>query len=324
MKKYVIFVIIICTILWAQEEDPLAERIEKLSEELFEGYTQPLVTAFGTGISTGLFHSAYSHDFLGFDLGVRGMYIQVPHSAKYFSGTALLCSLGTDGLVYDNVDLDSMSTVFGPDEETIVPTTGNAVGIPDTIPGGFDVSGVPLLVPQLNIGLPAGSEIAIRYIPFTYKGSSMRFMGIGIKQELTRLPPFNTVPMPVAIAIGGAYQRFSVKDSLGKQIVNSSNWVVQLLVSKRIAVFEPFAGVGYEDTKVYLSYEFEYQIPDTVSGIPTDLITVTEDIDVEIYGQNHYRAMIGFNLNLGFIYLHYDYNFLPYAVHNAIIGITIR
>ena len=66
MKKYVIFVIIICTILWAQEEDPLAERIEKLSEELFEGYTQPLVTAFGTAISTGLFHSAYSHDFLGF------------------------------------------------------------------------------------------------------------------------------------------------------------------------------------------------------------------------------------------------------------------
>ncbi|GAI44693.1 unnamed protein product, partial [marine sediment metagenome] len=34
------------------------------------------------------------------------------------------------------------------------------------------------------------------------------------------------VPMPVAIAIGGAYQRFGVKDSLGKQIVNSSNWVV--------------------------------------------------------------------------------------------------
>lgn len=324
MKKYLFFLIIICSMLWAQEEDPLAERIERLGEGLFEGYTQPLVNAFGAGISTGLFHSAYSHDFLGFDLSVCGIYIQIPRSAKYFSGRALLCSLGINGLVYDSVDLDSLSTVFGPEKETIVPTTGNAIGIPQTIPGGFDVSGVPLVVPQLNIGLAPGSEIILRYIPFTFKGSRIRFMGVGFKQELTRLPPLSMVPMPVAIAIGGAYQRFGVKDSLGKQIVNSSNWVVQLLVSKRIAVFEPFAGVGYEDTKVYLSYEFEYQIPDTSSGIPPDLITVTEDIDVEMYGQNHYRAMIGFNLNLGFFYLHYDYNFLPYAVHNAMIGITIR
>lgn len=201
MKKYLIFVIIICTILWAQEEDPLAERIERLGEGLFEGYTQPLVNAFGAGISTGLFHSAYSHDFLGFDLSVCGIYIQIPRSAKYFSGTALRCSLGINGLVYDSVELDSISTVFGPDGEIIVPTSGNAIGIPQTIPGGFELSGVPLAIPQLNIGLAPGSEIILRYIPFTFKGSRIRFIGVGFKQELTRLPPLSMVPMPVAIAI---------------------------------------------------------------------------------------------------------------------------
>lgn len=306
----------------AQSIEPLAEKIERMSIGLVEGYTQPLITAFGTGISTGLFHSAYSHDFLGFDLSVRAMYIQIPNSARYFSGTVLVCSLGAEGLVCDTIELDSMSTVFGPKNTTIVPKTRNSVGIPPSIPGGFDVSYVALALPQLNVGLFRGAEVALRYVPFTYKGSSVRFLGLGFKQELTRL--FGLKMAPVAVALGGAYQEFGIKDSLGSQVVNSKTWNLQFLVSTRIAVFEPFLGVGLERTRVFFPYEFNYELPDTINGLPTDHITITEKIDVELVGQDEYRAMVGFSFNLGFFYLHYDYNILPYSTHNAILGVTIR
>uniref|UniRef100_A0A7V0Z4H3 Uncharacterized protein n=1 Tax=candidate division WOR-3 bacterium TaxID=2052148 RepID=A0A7V0Z4H3_UNCW3 len=91
---------------------------------MLEGYTQPLITSFGTGISTGIFHSARSHSLLGFDIGVRGMLIQIPEMGKYFDAKVLTCSLANDNLDYDSLELDSVSTIFGPKERTIVPVKG--------------------------------------------------------------------------------------------------------------------------------------------------------------------------------------------------------
>jgi len=323
--KIMIVFCIICSALAAQDPvQPLAERIKQISEGLLAGYTQPVVTAFGTAVSTGLFHSAYSHDFLGFDLSVRAMYIQIPNSAKYYNDVAVVCSLANDQLVSYEVNLDSISTIFGPEEQPDIPAPGNAVGIPPNIPNGFNVSGVPFIMPQLNVGFVLGSEIFLRYIPFSYKGSSMKFLGFGIKQQINKLPFFKNVPLPVAIAIGGAYQRFGIKDSLGVQIVNTRNWALQLLVSKRLGPFEPVIGVGIEDTKAYIRYQFVYEIPDTINNIPQDRLSVIRDIDVEMEAENRNRIMAGFNLNIGFLFIHYDYNIVPYQTHNAIVGFKVR
>ena len=327
MKVIKIFfgIFIMLSVLVGQDPvQPLAERIKQISEDLLIGYTQPVVTAFGTAVSTGLFHSAYSHDFLGFDLSVRAMYIQIPNSAKYFDDAAVVCSLANDRLVSYEVHLDSISTIFGPEEQPEIPAPGNAVGIPPNIPSGFNVSGVPFVMPQLNVGLIFGSEILIRYVPFSYKGSSIRFLGIGAKQEINKLPFMKSVPLPVAFAIGGAYQTFGIKDSLGEQVVNTSNWCLQLLISKRLGPFEPVFGVGIEDTKAYIRYQFEYEIPDTINNIPEDRLSVIRDIDVELKAENRNRIMAGFNLNIGFLFLHYDYNIVPYQTHNAIIGFKVR
>jgi len=321
VKKILLFLLVVCTVVWAQNE-ALAERIKRLGEGLLRGYTQPLVTAFGSGISSGLFHSAYSHDVLGLDIGVHGIFVSIPSSAKYFDGTALICSLGLGGLVCDSVELENLSTVFGPADSTRVLTSGNAVAVPPVVPGGFNLSYVPLVVPQLNIGLVSGLEVGIRYLPFRFQGSSVRLMGISVKQELTKLPLISMTPMPLAIALGGAYQAFDINDSLGEQIVNSRTWSVQLLMSKRIAVFEPFVGVGIEGTKVHFPYEFKYDVPDINN--PGSLVTVTEAIDIEMHGENEYRAMFGFSLRLGFVLLHYDYNIMPYATHNAMIALSVR
>ncbi len=290
---------------------------------MLEGYTQPLITSFGTGISTGLFHSARSHKFLGFDIGVRGILIQIPEMDRYFDAKVLTCSLANNTLVYDSLVLDSVNTIFGHKERTNVPVTGSAVGIPPYIPGGFNLSVVPLAIPQLNVGLIFGSEICIRYIPFTFKGSRVNFLGIGLKQNLNSLPFMKNVPLPFDIAIAGATQDFGIMDSTGYKIVASHTWNLQMVVSKNLIVFEPMVGFGFEGTRVHFTYEFEFEIPDTLNS--GNRIKMKKDVDVELTAQNSYRAILGATFKLGIFFFHYDYNFVPhYQTHNLIVGFTIR
>ena len=322
--KWLILTFIVVSSLSAQETyESLVDKIKAMSEDLLKGYAQPFVTAFGTGLSTGLFHTANSHDLLGFDLGVRVMYIDIPSSAHYFRGTALVCSLASGDLVYYDVELDSMPTILGPEDNLEIPTTGNAVGIPPYIPGGFNLSGVPFVIPQLNIGLPIGLEVAIRYLPFSFtspysnEGMSIYFLGVGAKLGINKLPFLQAVPVPIDIAVGAAYQKSNLKDSEGNTIVFTNTWNLQLLASKRLTLFEPFVGVGLENTIAHFHYEFKYTIPDTINDIPTDL-------SLTMHSQNHYRAMVGCTFYFGPVFLHYDYNIVPYSTHHGIIGITLR
>lgn len=327
MKIKYLVPIIFLSILFGQEEiESLAEKIKKVSEGLLEDYTQPLITSFGTGISTGLFHTARSHKTLGFDIGVRVMYIQIPEFAKYFDAEVLTCSLSSsnDSLIYHSLILDSTSTIFGPKERTEVPVSDNEVGIPPYIPGGFDLPGVPLAMPQLNVGLFSGSEILLRYIPITFKGSRINFLGLGVKQHLNSLPFMKQVPLPFDIGFGLALQNFGIQDSLAKTILNSRTWNCQLIISKDLIAFEPVLGFGLEGTKVYFNYDFEFELPDP-TGPPGARKKIKEKIDVELTAQNEYRAIMGFNLKLGIFYIHYDYNLVPhYKTHNLIVGLTFR
>ncbi|MDH4211607.1 MAG: hypothetical protein OEV79_09200 [candidate division WOR-3 bacterium] len=323
--KYLACLLIIFSLLSANGlEDYLADRIENVNEELLQSYIQPLVNAFGTGISTGLFQSAYSHDFLGFDIGLRLMSIHIPEASRYFDGIALACSLAMDSLVYYEIPLENLSTVFGPEQEIDLPISGNSIGIPTNIPTGFDISSAPLLVPQINVGLVFGTELAIRYVPFTFEGSRMNFFGIGVKQELNKFPLFKPIGIPIAIAIGAAYQRFNIENRDRKAIANTSTWNLQVLVSKRLGPLEPVIGVGIENTRAYFNYVFEYEIPDTINNIPAELITVEQEVTLHLESQSRYRSIVGCTLHLGHLYFHYDYNFTPYSTHNAIVGFSFR
>jgi len=310
-----------------QPGDDLIDRIIGISENLLAGYAQPLVNVFGTGISTGLFHSAYSHDLLGFDFGIRLMYINIPRSAKYFDGTVVICSLALDStirLVQYEMEIENLSTVFGPWDETVVPTQGYALAIPPVIPGGFNISSIPLAMPQLNIGLVLGSEIAVRYVPITFEGAKIRFIGFGVKQQLNKLPPLSLARLPFAVAVAGAYQKFTVETSSREVVVSSKALNLQAIISARIGVLEPMLAFGMENITADFDYTFEYEIPDTISGIPFEQLTIQEEISVHLKGQNRYRTVVGLTLHTGLLFMHYDYSFTPYSTHNIILGFTWR
>jgi hypothetical protein len=83
-------------------------------------------------------------------------------------------------------------------------------------------------------------------------------------------------------------------------------------------------GIGIENTYANFRYIFEYEIPDTMGGIPYGYTTVQQPVSVSLKSQSRYRTTVGCSLRMGFIFIHYDYNITPYATHNGLLGLTIR
>ena len=257
--------------------------------------------------------SRYRHNRTGEDNGDA-------HLKRQIMGREVVVAI-TNGRLDDSTELVE---VFGPWEQTVVPTQGYSIAIPPIIPGGFNLSGVPLVTPQLNIGLILGSELAIRYVPYTFEGTRMRFYGFGLKQELTRLPPLSLADLPFAIAVAGAYQKFTVESSNRETIISSKTLNLQAIISAKIGVFEPMIAFGRESTTADFDYIFEYEIPDTISGIPFEQLTIHEEISVHLKGENRYRTAVGLTLHMGMLFMHYDYNMTPYSTHNLTLGFSWR
>ena len=337
MKKctFAICILLVAQLSFAQNDNgSIIDRLKQLDSSNLHPYFDPLMTGFGVALGTGIFYTASTHRTLGFDIGFRYIHVNIPSSARYFTGTALACSLANDGLVWYDIEVDSVSTIFGPGESTTVPITGNAHANPSVYPGGLDVTFVPFVMPQINVGFPFGLELGFGYLPlaFTFpldKESNIYFIRLGGKLGFNKLPFLKEVTFPCALAFGGFYQRMGMKGGEGEGAITMTLWNLQILASKRLATplffdIEPFLAGGVEGTKYNFRYDFQKVIPDTISGIPTDSIIVTEPVDFDIYQQNRLRTIIGLTLYAGPIYLHYDYNIVKFKTHNFMLGVTIR
>jgi hypothetical protein len=62
----------------------IEEKLQTMVAKNAELYMNPLVTAFGSGMNSGWFHSAKPHKLLGFDVGVKAMMVTFPEDQKTF------------------------------------------------------------------------------------------------------------------------------------------------------------------------------------------------------------------------------------------------
>ncbi len=289
------------------------DKIKQASEEILKSYTQPLINSFGILTNTSLFHTAYTHRLLGFDLSLKLSYSPIPHKARFFSDSVLACSLKSDdSLTYFYVYVESAATIFGPTGKTRVPVPGNGVAIPKELPGGLNLPGVPFLIPQLNVGLFLGSELMVRYIPVPFKGTRVEIYGVGLKENLNAFGPLRSLPL--GIAIGTAYQVFNIGD-----VVKGSNISIHSLLSKRILFLEPVVGIGYEMTKVNFNYQFQYKIP-----TPTGEREEKKDVKVSFKGENKFRIHLGCALRAGLTFFYLSYENALYDAFSLTGGINFR
>jgi len=186
-----------------------------------------------------------------------------------------------------------------------------------TLPGGYDLGsvglgGVPLVAPQLALGLPFGLEVMGRWIP-PIKTDQGKFtnMGFGLRYDIDQWIPF----CPVDIAIHFMTQKLTFKSNSDQDIFTGKATAYGVAISKKLFILTLYSGFQIESSSLilndYTSYDSETGQSIFVQGF-------------EINGNDKSRFTVGARLLLFFINLHADYSFAANNVLTLGAGITIR
>ncbi|UCG44156.1 MAG: hypothetical protein JSU73_05985 [candidate division WOR-3 bacterium] len=306
---------------YAEDESAL-ELVSKVGEDLLEDYARPLIASYGVAMGTGLYNSAASHKFLGFDVGLRVMAIKIPTEAKTFTAVVKVCSLNTKfGRIDTFQDTITAATIFGKRgiDTTWIPP--NAIGIPPGMPGGLGLNYMPFLVPQAAVGLPVpGMELMVRYVPWPFKGELVHFLGLGLQQNLSAVTGVGFAD----IALQGFLQKFIIGDAM-----NATTFGGNLHLSKTFLTLTPYAGIGFDNTSMKIKYDFKVKAPKFVPGVPPRMETeeVTIPVDFDYSSGINWRTTLGARVKLGLMFLNLDYNrdlTNSYDAFSLGTGISIR
>lgn len=297
------------------------ELIKGVSGPLLEDYTAPLAHAYGVAMTSGLYHTAHAHRFLGFDIGVRVMYVLIPEEAKTFTAHVLACSVNTQLGRVDTfyIDVTNAATIFGARGADSSFRTVNGITVPPALPGGLGLSGMPFLVPQASIGLPIpGAELLIRGVPYKFQGANLLFVGVGLTEELTAIPGLK---LPFNVAVQGFYQVLAIGDA-----VDARSYGANIRISKSLLLFAPYAGVGLDQSTIRFKYDFNFNAPDHIDPETHKLVTkpVSLPVDLNYDTGVNLRAVIGVAFKFGPLLLNADYNIAKYKAINAGLSLAIR
>lgn len=339
MKKLTLILLAVILTVNFAFADSFQDELQRLAKENAKGYLTPFATAFGTDMNSGLFYSAKPHKVLGFDFGIRMMFAFVPDEDMTYSfqmPTSVTFNFGgvdyevaTDDIytAEDLARLDEAPTIFGddayesimPDEQLLDNATGNVIdddslaaiaekaAVP--IPPGFDISGLPLAIPQISVGLPMKSEVMLRFFPKTKVSDDIGdfgFFGIGVKHSISQYIPL----FPLHISAQFAYQSLKFGD-----IITSKHTAFNVHASKTFAMFTPYVGLGFESSSIEVDYTIEGTGNLLVDGTP-----VKFDLD----GDNGFRARVGFTLKFLLLGINADYAIGKYSAATLGLFFTFR
>ena len=306
------------------------EKIAQMIGENAEMYVQPLVTAFGSDINSGLYHTAKTHSLGGFDFGLRAMIAFVPGEDETFTPTlGDPFDITVDGytVTLDPEELygllEESPTIVGDeerpgeieaDDDYILQELQDAgypgqelppgFEIPNLyLPGGVGITTIPLLVPQVSVGLLYGTEVMLRYVPpltLSEDIGDISMFGLGVSHSVSQWIP---VPMfPVDIAAQFMYQRLKIGD-----ILTATNTNFNIHVSKSLPMIGVYGGLGYDSSTVDMEYVVDSP------GHPLDGEEYTFSVD----GKNGFRTTVGANFSMLFLNLNVDYTLAKHSVATA-------
>jgi len=318
--------IIGCSLItWAQQED-IGKQLSKVAGENAVSYLSPLLSGLGADLNSGIYHSADLHDILGFDVGVKLSAVLTNDADKTF-----------DFVLPDQIVYSGLTLRAGIDYDKVIPesptalgeTTGREVKIKAgrpfagqtifTTPQGFNLKGVPLIVPQAAIGLPLGFEVIGRFIPtVTLPPSSfgdpvgkVNFIGFGLRHDIDQYIPL----CPVDIAIHFMTQKLTLSDNSDNKILSGNGTAYGVEVSKSFALLTLYGGFQLEKSKWDIE-PYDYSDPTTNTAIHLSGFSVE--------GKNKSRFHAGLRLLLLIVNIHADYSFATQPVITAGVGISFR
>lgn len=287
-------------------------------KSLIEAYISPLGNSLGAALNNGWYNTAKPHSLGGFDITITANIVMIPNNAKTF-----------------NISESNGGTFTGGETPTILgngdgaSTLYNAPSLPATasdMPKGLNIPIIPLPMLQAGVGLIKGTELDFRYMPELKIGSAGKvgLFGLGLKHDILQwLPIVDKIPIDFSIQAG--YTKLSSEIELidptatisPQANLDVSATTVNLILSKKLLMFTPYLGLGYNSTKTTFNVEGNYN----VAGLEIDVSDLTK-IDFE--SKNNFRANIGFRFNIAVLALQANYTFSEYPTATLGAGISLR
>ena len=221
----------IATPSWAQ----LDENLQGLSDENAQGYLAPLNTALSGTLSSAIFNTGKVHE--------EGFHFTIGLSA-------IAVGFDTEDETYVPTDPEGFSSLGETPVPTIVGDPGGQVvdgqnHLAVIYPGGLDLSGFEIAVPQLTIGNVKGTRAIIRYIALDLGNSELgefSYIGYGLQHSISQ---WLSDP-PVDVAVGIFMQSFKFGED---DLLDASATTLNVTASKQYNLFRPYVGLGFDSMK---------------------------------------------------------------------------
>jgi len=324
------FATFVCSFAAAQD---LSAELQKVGTQNVKNYINPIFNGFSADLNSAFYHSADLHDVLGFDVGVKVGLARITDEQKTY-----------DFVTPSQLKYSGAILIAGTDYDADVPGAPTAVGAKDAkkyvkikqssiyysafhlahpnddvlfeIPNGFNLPAVPLMMPQLAIGLPFGLEVIGRYIPTVSAGDAGKFnyMGFGLRYDIGQWLP----KVPLDLAVHFATQKLTFKSKDDKDIFSAKGTAFGVEASKRFFILTVYGGFQLESASFTLGkIDGNFTTPD---GSETTFTIPEQTFD----GNNNSRATLGVRVLLAIVNIHAEYSFAKTPVLAAGVGISFR
>lgn len=325
-------------------QDELSVFINSSKEDgnkIIKAYAGPMMEAIGNNFNNGWYTTADPLKKWRFDFRLVASYSVAPDKYKTFNIKDL-------DLTYLTSDKDELPTILGVEDDAA--TFSIKTAIPNS-PGELQylysrkvptlgINGFPGFTPQINLGLPKGTEIMLRALPplklsaGDTKPIKTKIFGIGIKHNVKQWIPV-IKHLPFSLSVMGTYSsanlsmdgpfldendllvNFSntvqqqILENQGTVIANYdeqnfefdvSSWNLSVLVSKKLPVITFFGGLGltHSSTTLTLAGDYPYIILD--QGLNKMINNSADPINVKVE-KTQFGLSGGFRLKLGFMSL---------------------
>ncbi len=311
----------------------------------FEQYVGPIGASLSNGLGAGWYNTAKPHKLLGFDLTAGFNIANIPTSERTFNfndvnWNNLQLASGSSATLPTTVGGFTNSRLVIPANVAIDLGGGESITYEEELVfdalDGFDaedlpVVGFPVPFAQLGIGLPKSTDLKIRIIPATdIEDVSLSLIGFGIMHDIKQwVPGLKQVPFDLSgfigwtrLSIDSDYESSSPEYSAnGATEITASSFTMQGIISKKLAIFTPYVGLGFIAGSSSLDVTGRYTYTESSTG---ESVTVNDPVSLDFDGGSSARLNAGLRIKLLILTFHAEYALQKYNTLTAGVGISIR
>jgi opacity protein-like surface antigen len=193
-------------------------------------------------------------------------------------------------------------------------------GIGNTLEDFPFVPAFPVVGNQINVGISSipiieNATLGFRMLPsFDQDGVEFSYWGFSLLHDYSYL-----LPVPDNLHLGGQFAYTNMGLTVPKVDLDIDSWILMATASYDLSFFigaGVYGGLGIEGTNMGVVID-----PVEIKDSQGNAIATTDEITLEIPGDNLFRMQMGARVSLPPFDIYYDYNLGSNTIHN--FGLTL-